>query len=57
MNLLSNAIKFTKKGGKIILKLKCNEYKDDNEFPFNSIKFSIRDTGLGIKEENISKLA
>lgn len=46
-NLLINAIKFTPEKGRIII---SSETKDD------VIEISVEDTGIGIKEENISKL-
>jgi len=46
-NLLSNAIKFTHTNGSIIIK---GNIKD------SGFKFSITDTGVGIEQENISKL-
>jgi signal transduction histidine kinase len=46
-NLLSNAIKFTPSGGRIMLRV---EQTDQN------IKIAVKDTGVGIPEENISKL-
>ena len=47
-NLLSNAIKFTKKGGVTI-----SVSKSKNE---QKLLFEIKDTGIGIDEENLSKL-
>ncbi len=47
MNLLSNAIKYTPPKGKIYIKL-----KDYGEF----VDFSVRDTGIGLKEEEKKKL-
>ena len=48
-NLLSNAVKFTPDGGQVQLRLKeINGAKD--------IEISIQDTGIGIKEEDISRL-
>jgi len=46
-NLLSNAIKFTPSGGRIILEIEQND---------QNIKVAVRDTGVGIPEENIPKL-
>lgn len=46
-NLLTNAIKFTNEGGKVIIKV-------DNT-P-KSVDMLIKDTGIGIAEENLSKL-
>ena len=48
-NLLSNAIKFTNDGGKIIISKRSF---DKSRF----IEFSIKDNGIGIKEENLDKL-
>ncbi|MCH8325298.1 MAG: PAS domain S-box protein [Bacteroidetes bacterium] len=48
-NLLSNAIKFTNEDGEIII----------SKRPFDKsrfIEFSVKDNGIGIKEENIDKL-
>ncbi|WP_158649427.1 response regulator [Aquella oligotrophica] len=50
-NLLSNAIKFTEKGY-IELKLNLLESGDDLAL----IEFSIKDTGIGISEEQLSRL-
>ena len=47
LNLLGNAIKFTDKGGTITMKI---------ENIYEKLKFSIIDTGIGIKSEDISKL-
>jgi len=46
-NFLSNAIKFTKNGGQIAIKAK----EEDNFF-----RLIIRDTGVGIKEEDLNNL-
>lgn len=46
LNLINNAIKFTAEGSVNIMSYKEN----------NSVNVSISDTGIGIKEENISKL-
>lgn len=46
-NILSNAIKYTQEYGKIYIKI-----KQKNEF----IEIAIKDTGVGIKKEDMSKL-
>jgi PAS domain S-box-containing protein len=48
-NLLSNAIKFTPKSGSIILSVTQSQR-------MRFLEFSIKDTGMGIKPENINKL-
>lgn len=49
VNLLSNAIKFTPDGGSIDVRVRM---VDDGR----SVEFSVSDTGIGIKEEDIPKL-
>lgn len=49
-NLLSNAIKFTNPGGKILLSV------DESISSSRFIEFSVKDNGVGIKEENLEKL-
>ena len=51
LNLLGNAIKYTNEGGSIILKVEGLIENDDL-----SIRFSIIDTGIGIKADEIGKL-
>jgi len=46
-NLLSNAFRYTKSGGKITIELEDRE---------NMVEFSVSDTGIGIKKQNIPKL-
>ncbi|MDP2301390.1 MAG: PAS domain S-box protein [Ignavibacteria bacterium] len=46
-NLLSNALKFSKDNGKIIFQTSIND---------ESVRISVKDNGVGIKEENIQKL-
>jgi signal transduction histidine kinase len=46
-NLISNSIKFTPVGGSIFISTKKND---------NQIEITIRDTGVGISEENLRKL-
>ncbi|WP_160683494.1 hybrid sensor histidine kinase/response regulator [Clostridium sp. C2-6-12] len=50
-NLISNAIKFTKKGS-IVLMIEENFREDEDLF----LRFSVKDTGIGIKEEDMSQL-
>ncbi|WP_324282845.1 PAS domain S-box protein [Cyanobacterium aponinum UTEX 3221] len=60
INLLNNGIKFTPEGGKIKLKInlvtKINSTYQELETGETFIHFSVTDTGIGIAEENISKL-
>ncbi|MCR4746556.1 MAG: response regulator [Lachnospiraceae bacterium] len=51
LNIFSNAAKYTEEGG-VYFTVKESERKDDSI----TIDFSIRDTGIGIKEEDLSKL-
>ncbi len=51
LNLINNAIKFTEQG-KVIVSCKLIK-KTDN---LNKIKFEVKDTGIGIKKENINKI-
>lgn len=51
-NLVSNAVKYTKEGGNIILHTKKITGKKNKQF----VKFSVKDDGIGISEENISKI-
>ena len=49
-NLLSNAVKFTKKG---TITLRVRKSSDSNK---SWVIFEVRDTGIGIEKENISKI-
>ncbi len=51
INLMNNALKFTSQGG-----VTCNVELLSNQEGTSELKFSIVDTGLGIKEENQDKL-
>jgi signal transduction histidine kinase/DNA-binding response OmpR family regulator len=51
VNLLSNAIKFTE-SGEVIVTIKSKELLSKK----HEIAFAIRDTGIGISDENISRL-
>ncbi len=51
-NLISNAVKYTKENGNIILDTKETIGKDEKKY----IKFSVKDDGIGISKENISKI-
>lgn len=50
-NLLSNAIKYTKEGS-VVLKVNRLELKEDSQLLY----FEVSDTGIGIKEEEKSKI-
>ncbi len=51
-NLLSNAFKFTPEGGSITLGISEIKHKEDTVL----LSFSVKDTGMGIKEENLDKI-
>lgn len=51
LNLLTNAVKYTDVGG-ILFSVTMTERKDNNA----SIRVSVKDTGMGIKEEEMEKL-
>jgi len=52
LNLLSNAVKFTL-SGEIELKVEVMEIQPDNTYTF---RFSVRDTGIGIEQQNQQKI-
>jgi len=52
INLISNALKFTEKKGTIDVLIEEVDSTEDEV----SIKFSVKDTGIGISEENKSKV-
>ncbi|MDM8541533.1 PAS domain S-box protein [Desulfococcaceae bacterium HSG9] len=49
VNLLTNAVKFTPERGKISLEVNCTPDQD-------MVEFAIRDTGIGISQEDMKKL-
>jgi PAS domain S-box-containing protein len=49
VNLLSNAVKFTPEGGKIGLEVK-------GDLPQEAVQFTVWDAGIGIAEEDLSRL-
>ncbi len=51
LNLLTNAVKYTQKGG-FVLNVEVKE-KDEKHC---SIYFAVKDTGIGVKKEDMSKL-
>ncbi len=52
MNILNNAIKYTKEGS-ITLSVECEKLEGENEY---NIIYSVADTGMGIKKEDIPYL-
>lgn len=51
MNLLSNAIKYTE-NGEVILSVNCASLEGDKI----GLQFKVKDTGIGIKEEDLERL-
>ncbi|MBQ7981284.1 MAG: response regulator, partial [Oscillospiraceae bacterium] len=52
VNIMGNAVKFTSSGG---IRLKVDEAPTDDEGIIN-VSFSVKDTGIGISEENLGKI-
>jgi len=50
-NLVNNAIKFTEKGS---VEMGCQLEQEDEEY--NTIRFWVKDTGIGIDEENLTRI-
>ncbi len=55
INLLSNAVKFTPDGGRVTLEVTYPASQSTNQ-PDPYLRFTIKDTGIGIAAENIPKL-
>jgi two-component system phosphate regulon sensor histidine kinase PhoR len=49
VNLIHNAVKFTKPGGEIILEAESRE-------AVGGVRFAVRDTGVGIPEESLTRI-
>ena len=52
MNLLSNAVKFTDEGGTVCIKAE----KIDESEQHSTYRFTVSDTGIGIKEDKIDRI-
>ncbi len=55
INLLGNATKFTSEG-EVILHMESEKTVAKNDQSLSQIRFSIKDTGVGIREENLDKI-
>ncbi|MDR3200510.1 MAG: response regulator [Spirochaetales bacterium] len=54
-NLLSNAFKYTHEG-RVVLEISCKREYPPREKPGIFLKFTVTDTGIGIRQEDIKKL-
>ncbi len=54
-NLLSNAVKFTNKG-EVVLMVSSQRYKNGDAKDKVLLTFSVRDTGIGLTEEGMSRI-
>lgn len=52
--MISNALKFTNRGGKVSINIELLPQKSRSEYDL--LKFSVSDTGIGIKKKNHKKL-
>ena len=52
-NLIGNAIKFTPEGGRIDV---AAEAFDDTEAPVQKVRVSVKDSGIGISPENLTRI-
>ena len=55
-NLLSNAFKFTPEGGWVTIEVKLEESKFSDTFPSKNFIIQVKDSGIGISEENQEKI-
>ncbi len=55
LNLLSNAVKFTPEGGDIVMELGC-AHADPDESGRCMLRAAVRDTGIGMDEEQLSRM-
>jgi len=51
LNILTNSIKYTTQGS-VLLKVSCDKVEQEKAV----LKFSVKDTGIGIRSENIEKI-
>ncbi|MFC4873166.1 two-component regulator propeller domain-containing protein [Negadavirga shengliensis] len=54
VNLLSNAFKYTPENGEIVVSI--DKLAPDNLYPKGAAKFSVRDNGIGIPEEDLKTI-
>jgi signal transduction histidine kinase len=54
-NLLSNAVKFTEKG-EVVLTVSSQRYKNGGAKEKALLTFSVRDTGIGLSKDGMSRL-
>ena len=57
LNLLSNAIKFTPRGGRVTVSAKVETAHAGNMTSDRRVRISVRDTGIGIAKDDLSRLA
>jgi signal transduction histidine kinase len=55
LNLLDNAVKFTH-SGEVVLSIDCLDRNDGDDSNALTLSFAVRDTGVGIEEENIGSI-
>lgn len=54
VNIIGNALKFTPNGGKVTVRFE--QLNADSDDTLAVIRFSVRDTGIGISKDNLSKV-